>query len=114
MDSKEYKILCDRKDAFRREWMEKTITYLKEKRREDLAIHIEEVLSDEPIEKPHDFRGDKGDDWFVINISKEVHEEITNCLFSLEASSVGSDGETTAKASDVATLVDLWNKKLLG
>jgi hypothetical protein len=103
----EYKEICRRPNVFRRDVLEDTEQFLSLEN-PSLAIYLREILSANPISKPTLHSGDESTDYFQLSLSVNLAEKIADVLIDAEVAAIGINGETTAKASRCAALVDTW------
>ncbi len=107
MDAKEYKELCARPDVLRRSALKDTVRALRKARSPD-ARAVEEIVQQEPIEKPAIHVAGSEADFFFVTLEAGLVEAIVEQLAEAETAAVSPGDETTAEASRLAELVDLW------
>jgi hypothetical protein len=113
MNANDYKQICSRPDVLQRAVLEQTARVIQI----DLpahAEHIESILGESPVSKPAQHNGGNETDYFYIDLSDEEAGEIIEYLLEKEAGAIGVDGNTTAEASSLGRLVDLWTQYISG
>ncbi len=109
MNSKDYKAITGRPDCFSRDSLDSTMSILVEMN-PGSAERIKRCFDRcEAVPLPKLYIGDGVADYFIVNLSAEDVELITDALFDAEARAVGPDGDTTAEASFAAGLLDRWS-----
>jgi hypothetical protein len=107
MNTEEYKMACNQSNVFPRCLLEDTERELVS-RHKPSAIRLQEILKTPPVQKPELHNADKGTDYFLVTLNESEAEQIVEYLVDAEADAVANNGETTPKASRIASLVDAW------
>ncbi len=111
MDAQKYGRLTSSPLFISRPILEETAAIL-QKRSESATEALNRLFEESPLTKPEKHTGDSSTDYFdTTGLSDDILESICDNLFEAEADAVPSSGETTAKASRIASLVDLWHER---
>lgn len=102
-----YKDICSLPNVFTRGDSEQVKEVLI-KSKSDKALLIESILTSHPIEKPIKHRGDSSTDHFILNLTMQDAEIISNLLRDMEVQSTGCSGDTTPLASFYTSLFNKW------
>ena len=89
MEWAKYRELCDSSNVFSRWALEQTKSQLEPPKRR----LIEQVLTNAPIEKPNDHKGDDRTDMFPLSLDQETIGEIIDALRRAESLNKQTTGE---------------------
>jgi hypothetical protein len=112
MDATDYKTRCSQPNVMSRHQIESSAQVLAHSH-SHLSGQLRALVLSEPICKPELHQGGTHSDYFVVNVSQQFAEDVAEALLDAEADAVSPEGETTAKASFIADLVDAWNQYLV-
>jgi len=77
----------------------------------NLATEIERILKNNKIENPelHNKQTDQFTDWFIIDLTSDQIETISDRFFNLEVQYISKEGETASLCAYYGSLADEWN-----
>jgi hypothetical protein len=116
MDEETYQQLINEPDVLDHTTLNVTLKELVAKQEFELAAALQHILKDNKIEKPtlSTNQYDTRPNYYKINLSEEIIEQITDVLFDLEDSFLTDDGEITPTSAFYASLVNKWNNVIQG
>lgn len=110
MDDVTYKQLIKEPDVLDHTTLNVTLKEVVARQEFALAAELQRILKDNKIEKPVLLTGlyDARPNYYKIDLTDDVIDQIVDILFDLEAEFTNEDGDTTPTSSFYASLVDKW------
>jgi hypothetical protein len=109
IDAPEYRLLQQSPRVFRRSELSSTCRLLGEAW-PGISASISRILEGEPIAKPLQHTGGPDTDLFDVAVPLLEARQVCGHLLSREAAAVSPDGDTTALASTISSLLDRWTR----
>jgi hypothetical protein len=109
MEAREYKLLQEHPAVFNRSELADTLRWLGDALPK-VAHGLAQILDGSPLEKPLRHAGGAETDLFRVAMPRDEAEEVCGHLLSSEAAAVSPSGETTSRASQIASLLDHWSR----
>ena len=111
MDAETYKRLIAESNVLDHTTLNITLKEVVSKQAFELAAVLQNILKNNKIEKPAlpASQHDASPNYYKIDLSDDVIDQIIDIFFDLEAEYTNDDGDTTPTSSFYATLVDKWS-----
>jgi len=113
MSPRDYKAACERPDVFRRSVLVETLRVVQAELPE-LALRLEAILNQPPLEKPHLHTGEKWNDFICVSISVSDAEMARGLFVDRESGTVSLGGNATALTGHYAEIADAWTNYIFG